>query len=71
MLEKILLKLVTKRQNSGIEYLKFKANLEANKEKLFSYKNITKWDIEPNSNIDEKEILNNKNLAFPLMCNKV
>ncbi|EAR93629.2 PX-SNX-like domain protein (macronuclear) [Tetrahymena thermophila SB210] len=51
-------------------YFKYKQRLNAKKEKLFSLGDISKWEIGPNIHFQPDNIINNKQLAFKIMCTK-
>ena len=54
------------KQKYNIEYNK----LYAKKEKLYSIKDINKWELGNNENLDKALLLRDKNYAFKFMCQK-
>jgi len=51
-------------------YTKASKNLMYKKDDLFKRGDTSRWEFDPHDKIEMNKILNNKKLAFPLMCKK-
>ena len=51
-------------------YTKASKNLMYKKDDLFKRNDTSKWEFDPHDKIEMNKIINNKKLAFPLMCKK-